>query len=194
MAKVIDRATVKAKLAKLKVKSAQEEAKKSYGKKPRRITEKQILFAHEYVKNGRVATEAYKKVFNTKANSDTIKREGHLVLNHPNVAALVEELTANIMEHRGKSLRKSLDDQIEDCEVAMAIAQKMGQAGGYVSAVRLRSELMGLIKRKVEVTKKVETMTADEIKSERKRLGLMLSEIDTKTPVPPRPSPPTRVH
>jgi len=58
-----------------------------------KLTEKQGLFAVEYILNGNDATKAYEKVYDCKkSNKNTIYSESCKVLHNPKVAQRVNEL------------------------------------------------------------------------------------------------------
>ncbi len=56
------------------------------------LTPKQEAFALEYFLNGRNATAAYKKVYNTKASDQVIWGDSHKVLHTPKVAVRIKQL------------------------------------------------------------------------------------------------------
>jgi len=58
-----------------------------------KLTDKQELFAVEYVLNGGVAAEAYRKVYDSKTDSDSsIYVQSHKVLHNSKVSLRVHEL------------------------------------------------------------------------------------------------------
>jgi len=58
-----------------------------------KLTEKQELFAIEYVLNGGIAAEAYRKVYDSKTDSDSsIYVQAHDVLHNSKVALRIHEL------------------------------------------------------------------------------------------------------
>ena len=59
------------------------------------LTETEELFSEEYIKNGRNATKAYKKV-KPNVSMDTARKSGSKVLNRPHVKAHINSLLEEI--------------------------------------------------------------------------------------------------
>lgn len=58
---------------------------------PRKLTDKQRAFAHEYLKNGRNAAEAYRKVYKSKASATVVAVNACKLLKNANIALIVAE-------------------------------------------------------------------------------------------------------
>ena len=122
-------------------------AKKATPKTKPILTEKQELFAIQYVLNGRNASQAYRDVYKPK---DTIKettvwRTGHHVLHNAKVNARVHELmmqtfTGGILsvEERKKILSERA---AEGCAKSMDMLNKMD--GQYITKVEHSGEVTG---------------------------------------------------
>ena len=57
-------------------------------------TQKQQAFFREYLANGRNASAAYRKVFNSVAGKNTVMKEARALLEHPALKPLLEEADA----------------------------------------------------------------------------------------------------
>jgi phage terminase small subunit len=105
-------------------------------------TEKQKLFAQKYVELG-FATEAYRAVYSTKnMNDNSIRKESHLLLKHPNVSPIVNELR----EKNAKRNEVTIDIVTEMLREDRALAHKIEAPAPAVSASMGLAKIWGLDK------------------------------------------------
>lgn len=118
-------------------------------KKDKPLTIKQEAFCHEYVKNGGVAADAYRRSYSAeKMTAESVHRRAFDVLHDGKVAARIEELKE---ENRERN-RVTIDSLIIELEQARqaALTADTPQASAAVSATMSKAKLCGLDKQIIE--------------------------------------------
>lgn len=100
------------------------------------LTSKQIAFAH-YVAEGLTASEAYRRVYSNRGNTNTTKKEAKEIRNHKGVAAYIEQLRRELKaasQLTREDVLATLDRIICDPDVTPS---------ARVQAVKARNEMTG---------------------------------------------------
>ena len=116
-----------------------------------RLTEKQEKFAQLIVEGKANQTKAYRACYSVKRMKDKgVHEEACKLRKNPKVAHRIEELRREVV----RRLEYSIEDAMRECDEAIEIAKEARQASAIVSAVTLKSKLMGILveKKKVDTT------------------------------------------
>ena len=118
------------------------------------MTIKQELFAQAYIETGN-ASEAYKRAYNTQANTNTINRKASQLLKHPEVIKLLADLQAI---HRQRH-KLTIDDILQELEDARqkALSAETPQCSAAISATLGKAKVLGLVVDKQETNTKILT-------------------------------------
>jgi phage terminase small subunit len=104
------------------------------------LTEKQEVFAVEYVRTGNAAG-AYRIAFGHEGKTDGwLYSEASNLIDHPKVAPRIEELKERAQRQSQFTVMKAL----EEYEEARVLAHGEAQASAAVSAVSAKVKLLGL--------------------------------------------------
>lgn len=109
---------------------------------------KQENFAQYFVETGN-ASEAYRKAYKTDGmKPETIHRKAKELMDNGKITARIEELQA---EHRERH-KLTVDDLLDELEVAREKALERGQLSVAVSATMGKAKLLGLDKQVIDHT------------------------------------------
>lgn len=152
-----------------------------------KLTIKQEAFCFAYVETGN-ASEAYRVAYEAQnMKPETVNRKAKELLDHPRVAAKIDELRADA----AKRNEVTVDDLVIELENARKVALSLPtpQVSAAVTAIMGKAKLLGIGADKVELTGKnggpiahkseVETLTDDELGD---RLVKLLGDIDHLRP------------
>jgi len=125
---------------------------------PRKATIKQERFAREYVRNGGNGAQAYRDSYDTNGSSTkTATREAASLKMDPIVAPLIEETRQAIADEFTLSRAAILRQMAENRDAALSFKQ----AAPAVRATELLGkELHAMFGERVEITARIETLTA----------------------------------
>jgi phage terminase small subunit len=105
-------------------------------------TEKQKAFARKFIELGS-CSKAYRAVYKAdKMNGNTVRKESHLLLSHPNVAPIIEELQQQHAERHAVTIDSVTEMLKEDRE----LAHKVKSPGAAVSASMGLAKIWGVDK------------------------------------------------
>lgn len=99
-----------------------------------KLTPKEDKFAREYVKCSN-ATQAYRKAYNTKTKSDTVRITACKLLKKPNIALTIENIRKAAQKRcevsvaiQTEKLQTFIDMAVDDREISAGITGVMSQA------------------------------------------------------------------
>ncbi|MBC6444612.1 MAG: terminase small subunit [Alphaproteobacteria bacterium GM202ARS2] len=116
-------------------------------KKKGELTEKQAAFVKIYLTNGRNGAEAYRKAYNAKKASDkTAANQAYKLLNHPDIAPIIDGVTEHAREAAGMSVERLSEMYYKAYNLSM-IAAQMGAAVGAITGL---AKLHGFLAEKHE--------------------------------------------
>ena len=126
--------------------------------RPRKATIKQERFAREYVANGGNGAQAYRDSYDTNgAPVSTVAAEGTRLKQSPLIAPLIEKARQAIADEFTLSRADVLRQMAENRDAALAFKQ----AAPAVRATELLGkELHAMFGERVEITARIETLTA----------------------------------
>lgn len=74
------------------------------GKREKKLTIKQENFCQEYIKNGGVAADAYRKAYNAEGSSnDTLAKRGYELIHNSQITGRINEIKSQISERNNIS-------------------------------------------------------------------------------------------
>ena len=102
------------------------------------LTAKQEAFVFEYVENGGQGSEAYKKIYNTKANSNTIYKNAYTLLQNTKIVTRIKEIQ-----------KIEYDLNVTSIEERKMILSKLARAGN-LKAIEILNKMDGAYIPKIE--------------------------------------------
>lgn len=106
---------------------------------PTKLTIKQERFCEIYLQIGN-ASEAYRQAYNANGKTETINRAAKTLLDHPKVAARLQQFRNEANERIGVTL----DSLLAELEEARTVGRLKEQASGMVAATMGKARLTGL--------------------------------------------------
>lgn len=130
----------------------------------RQLTDKQIAFAKEYVRNGGIGSQAYRYAYNAgKMKAETIATKACILLKNDNIRAIVDQLKGEVtkiaidkFEWTVESRVKMLYDVAVTCSMTVEDENgrgKMQNPAAVISAIDQVNKMTGdhaAIKQKIE--------------------------------------------
>ena len=151
------------------------------------MTPKQADFVRLYFELG-IASEAYKRAYNSHAKPNTLHRKANDLLKHPVIKAEVKAMQAQARERN----QVTIDNVVDELEEARQIAKQSGNASAMVSATLGKAKVLGLVVDKQETNTKILTppvfnfvgvkpvrdLTEDELSAELAKYGIDVKAIN----------------
>ena len=151
------------------------------------MTPKQADFVRLYFELG-IASEAYKRAYNSHAKPNTLHRKANDLLKHPVIKAEVQTMQAQARERN----QVTIDNVVDELEEARQIAKQSGNAAAMVSATLGKAKVLGLVVDKQETNTKILTppvfnfvgvkpvrdLTEDELSAELAKYGIDVKAIN----------------
>ncbi|MDG6430251.1 terminase small subunit [Glaesserella parasuis] len=117
---------------------------------------KQENFAQYFVETGN-ASEAYRKAYKADGmKPETVHRKAKELMDNGKITARIEELQAEHIERH----KLTVDDLLDELEVAREKALERGQLSVAVSATMGKAKLLGLDKQTIDHTSSDKTFTS----------------------------------
>jgi len=106
--------------------------------KPIILTAKREVFAFEYVRNGNVASHAYRNAFETRnMKVHTIDSEASKLLGNPEVAARIAQLRGTVRIRHSRTISGICDELDENREMALDTSQPAAANGATMGKARV---------------------------------------------------------
>ena len=151
------------------------------------MTPKQADFVRLYFELG-IASEAYKRAYNSHAKPNTLHRKANDLLKHPVIKAEVKAMQDQARERN----QVTIDNVVDELEEARQIAKQSGNAAAMVSATLGKAKVLGLVVDKQETNTKILTppvfnfvgvkpvrdLTEDELSAELAKYGIDVKAIN----------------